>query len=100
VIYISYGQYSRGNEHAPKTLPDLTRVEMAILATLVLQERYGLDIVRTLRTKGQPISLAWSSTRSSSAWSSGGRQPLVGDEKAAVPSGSRALLITASVETC
>ena len=43
---------------ASKTLPDLTRVEMAILATLVVQERYGLDIVRTLKDKGQPISLA------------------------------------------
>ena len=36
---------------APQKLPDLTRGEMAILATLVVQERYGLDIVRTLRDK-------------------------------------------------
>ena len=43
---------------APQKLPALTRGEMAILSTLVVQERYGLDIVRTLRDKGQPISLA------------------------------------------
>lgn len=37
---------------------DLTRAEMAILATLVTEDRYGLEIVRTLRNLGQPISLA------------------------------------------
>ncbi len=39
-------------------LPDLTRAEMAILATLVSKDRYGLEIVNTLRDLGQSMSLA------------------------------------------
>ena len=33
---------------APQKLPDLSRVEMAVLATLVSRERYGLEIRNTL----------------------------------------------------
>jgi len=42
---------------APK-VPDLSRVEMAVLATLVGRQRYGLEIRNTLRDLGQAISLA------------------------------------------
>jgi PadR family transcriptional regulator PadR len=39
-------------------VPDLTRAEMSILATLVSKERYGLEIAHKLRDLGQPLSLA------------------------------------------
>jgi DNA-binding PadR family transcriptional regulator len=39
-------------------VPELSRVEMAVLATLVTKERYGLEIRNTLRDLGQPLSLA------------------------------------------
>lgn len=43
---------------ASQKVPDLSRVEMAVLATLVSKERYGLGIRNTLRDLGQSISLA------------------------------------------
>jgi len=43
---------------APQKMPDMSRVEMAVLATLVTRQRYGLEIRNTLRDLGQPISLA------------------------------------------
>src|SRR2546427_8169357 len=42
----------------PQKVPGLSRVEMAVLATLVGRERYGLEIRNTLRDLGQPLSLA------------------------------------------
>ena len=43
---------------APEKLPELSRVEMAVLATLITRERYGLEVRNTLRDQGQQISLA------------------------------------------
>ena len=39
-------------------VPDLSRVEMAVLATLVSKERYGLEIRNTVQELGQSLSLA------------------------------------------
>jgi len=39
-------------------VPELSRAEMAVLATLVGKERYGLEIRNRLRELGQPLSLA------------------------------------------
>jgi PadR family transcriptional regulator PadR len=38
--------------------PNMSRVEIAVLATLVSKERYGLEIRNTLRDLGQTLSLA------------------------------------------
>ena len=38
--------------------PELSRIDMAILATLVSKERYGLEIRNRLRDLGQSLSLA------------------------------------------
>jgi DNA-binding PadR family transcriptional regulator len=43
---------------APQKLPELSRVDMAVLATLVGKERYGLEIRNRLGELGQPVSLA------------------------------------------
>jgi DNA-binding PadR family transcriptional regulator len=43
---------------APQKLPDLSRVEMAVLAALVGKERYGLEIRNELGEAGQSVSLA------------------------------------------
>src|SRR5438093_10617243 len=37
---------------------DLSRIEMAVLATLVSKERYGLEIRNTVQELGQSLSLA------------------------------------------
>jgi DNA-binding PadR family transcriptional regulator len=42
----------------PQKVPELSRVDMAVLATLVSKERYGLEIRNTLRGLGQSLSLA------------------------------------------
>ena len=42
----------------PKKEPDLSRVEMAVLATLIAKDRYGLEIRAELEELGQPLSLA------------------------------------------
>ena len=70
-------------------LPDLTRVQMAILATLTDQERYGLDIVRTLKAKGQPISLATLYTGLMRMEADGLVTSRWGDEESAVRQGAR-----------
>jgi PadR family transcriptional regulator PadR len=71
-------------------LPDLTRVQMAILATLTDQEeRYGLDIVRTLKAKGQPISLATLYTSLMRMEADGLVTSRWGDEASAVRQGAR-----------
>jgi len=62
---------------------------MAILSTLVVQERYGLDIVRTLRDKGQVISLAGLYTTLMRLERDGLVTSRWGDEKAAVRQGAR-----------
>jgi PadR family transcriptional regulator, regulatory protein PadR len=43
---------------APRKIPELSRVEMAVLAALVGKERYGLEIRNALQDAGQPVSLA------------------------------------------
>src|SRR6266545_5604201 len=47
-----------GEDMPPQKVPDLSRVEMAVLATLVSKERYGLEIRNTMQSLGQPVSLA------------------------------------------
>ena len=39
-------------------IPELSRAEMAVLATLVSKERYGLEIRNAVQEMGQSISLA------------------------------------------
>ncbi len=39
-------------------VPDLSRLEMAVLATLVSKERYGLEIRNAVQEMGQSLSLA------------------------------------------
>src|SRR5882724_6528455 len=45
-------------KNMPQKVPDLSRAEMAVLATLVSKERYGLEIRNTVRELGQSLSLA------------------------------------------
>src|SRR5437762_14053690 len=47
-----------GENMASQKVPELSRIEMAVLATLVSKERYGLEIRNTLRDLGQSLSLA------------------------------------------
>lgn len=42
----------------PQKVPDLSRAEMAVLATIVSKERYGLEIRNTVQELGQSLSLA------------------------------------------
>lgn len=70
-------------------VPDLSRVEMAILATLVEKDRYGLEIRNTLRDWGQPLSLAGLYTTLGRLEKQGLAKSRWGDEEVDVRQGAR-----------
>lgn len=72
-----------------KKLPDLSRVEMAVLAALMPKERYGLEIRATLEGLGQPLSLAGLYTMLPRLEKQGLVTSRWGDEKVDVRQGAR-----------
>src|SRR5436853_4971649 len=68
---------------------DLSRVEMAVLATLVSRERYGLEIRNTVRELGQRLSLAGLYTTLARLEKEGLVTSRWGDEKVEVRQGAR-----------
>jgi DNA-binding PadR family transcriptional regulator len=74
---------------ASQKVPDLSRVEMAVLATLVSKERYGLEIRDTLKDLGQSLSLAGLYTTLPRLEKLGLVTSRWGDEKVEVRQGAR-----------
>ena len=70
-------------------MPDLSRVEMAVLATLVSKERYGLEIRNKMRDLGQAVSLAGLYTTVARLEKQGLVTSHWGDEKIDVRQGAR-----------
>ena len=73
----------------PQNVPDLSRVEMAVLATLVSKERYGLEIRNTVQDMGQSVSLAGLYTTLARLEKQGLVTSHWGDEKVDVRQGAR-----------
>ncbi len=73
----------------PQKVPDLSRVEMAVLATLVSKERYGLEIRNTMQSLGQPVSLAGLYTTVARLEKQGLVTSHWGDEKVEIRQGAR-----------
>ena len=74
---------------AREKLPELSRTEMAILATMAGQERYGLEIVNTLKGMGQSLSLAGAYTTLARLEAAGMVSGRWGDDNVAARRGAR-----------
>ena len=70
-------------------VPELSRIEMAVLATLVSKERYGLEIRNAVQKMGQSISLAGLYTTVARLEKQGLVTSHWGDEKVDVRQGAR-----------